>query len=223
MGSDKRPQIVLGLLAAVAVIGVLLAGVSCEPQPCPGPDRCPLAKAESGKRKAEERLSAFGFPSSAFAYQPQVAANLLDLPPDLRTHNYAGGSCCHCAIQDVLRWHGFHGTADWWHENRSGSYSVDEGARELERLGFRYAYTVTGDAEFLEWCSRNGHGAAIHYYPAHAITFRGYDDGYAVLQDNNHPDDLVRVPKDTFLENWKGYGGRALTVVYSPYPPRPWI
>jgi hypothetical protein len=86
MGSDKRPQLVLGLLAAVAVIGILLAGVSCEPQPCPGPDRCPYGQD---------------------AYQPQVAANLLDLPPDLRTHNYAGGSCCHCAIQDVLRWHGF--------------------------------------------------------------------------------------------------------------------
>jgi hypothetical protein len=203
MGSDRRPHTVLAMLTAVALIGLVLAGASCDPQPsCPNPDRCPLRQA---------------------VYEPQVAANLLDLPPELRCHNYGNGSCCHCAIQDVLRWHGFHGTADWWHDNLSGAYSVDEGARELERLGFRYAYTVTGDEAFLEWCSRNHHGAAIHYYPSHAITFRGYQDGYAILQDNNHPDDVVRVPKATFIENWKGYGGRALSVVYSPYPPRPWI
>lgn len=150
-----------------------------------------------------------------------IGPNLLDLPPSLRATNYAGGSCCHAAIQDVLRWHGFHEAADWWRKNLSGAYSVSDGARQLESLGFRYAYTTTGDETLLDWCSRNRHGAAIHYYPAHAITFRGYVNGYAILQDNNRPNEVIRVPKQTFIRNWKGYGGCALTVVYSPAAPIP--
>ncbi len=151
-----------------------------------------------------------------------IAPNLLDLPPELRTPNYAGGSCCHCAHIDVLNWHGFHQQADWWRRNHSGGFSVSGGARIMESLGLRYAYTTTGDERLLEWCSRNGHGAAIHYYPSHAITFRGYANGYAYLCDNNRTKTLIKVEKQTFIRNWKGYGGCALTLVYSPSPPVAW-
>jgi len=151
-----------------------------------------------------------------------IAANLLDLPPELRTRNYAGGSCCHCAHIDVLNWHGFHEQADWWRANHSGGFSVSGGARIMERLGLRYAYTTNGDERLLEWASRNGHGAAIHYYSSHAITFRGYAHGYAYLCDNNRPGTLIKVEKSEFIRRWKGYGGCALTIVYSPSPPVPW-
>jgi hypothetical protein len=151
----------------------------------------------------------------------ETASNLIDLPPEMRTSNYAGGSCMHAAIQDVLKWHGLNEAADWWRDNLSGGYSVSEGARQLEEMGFQFAYTTDGDEELLEWCSRNRHGAAIHYYTMHAITFRGYANGYAYLTDNNRTDAEIEVPKSEFVRNWKGYGGAALTVVYSPAPPVP--
>lgn len=151
-----------------------------------------------------------------------VAWNLLDLPPELRSRNYAGGSCCHAAIQDVLKWHGFDAEAEWWRANKSGAYSVADGARVMDRLGLRFAYTTRGDERLLEWASRNGHGAAIHYYPAHAITFRGYANGHAWLCDNNRTRQLIKVPKAEFVRRWKGYGGCALSLVYSPSPPLAW-
>ena len=151
-----------------------------------------------------------------------IAWNLLDLPIELRQKNYAGGSCCHCAHQDVLHWHGFHEQAEWWRANNSGGFSVSGGARIMERLGLRYAYTTRGDVRLLEWASRNGHGAAIHYYPNHAITFRGFADGKAYLCDNNRTKTLIEVEKNEFIRRWKGYGGCALTLVYSPSPPIAW-
>lgn len=151
-----------------------------------------------------------------------VAPNLLDLPPELRTKNYyKDGSCCHAAIQDVLKWHGFYELARWWRQNYYGAFGVSSGARVMDRLGLQYVCTTNGDERLLEWCSRNRHGAAIHYYRRHAITFRGYADGYAILCDNNRTHQLIRVPKATFIQRWKGYGGCAITVVYSPAPPIP--
>ena len=151
---------------------------------------------------------------------------LLDLPPELRTHNYARGSCCHAALIDLLRWHGDHEAAEKWKEKYSGAQAVAGGrngglAEKLEAAGFRYAYTTNGDEKFLEWCSRNRHGAVIHYYVGHAVTFRGYADGFAILQNNNNPDRVIRVKKADFIKRWKGYGGCALTLVYNPYPPAP--
>lgn len=151
-----------------------------------------------------------------------IAWNLLDLPVELRQKNYAGGSCCHCAHQDVLHWHGFHEEAEWWRQNHSGGFSVSGGARIMDQLGMAYAYTTRGDERLLEWASRNGHGAAIHYYPSHAITFRGYANGYAYLCDNNRTGTLIKVEKNEFIRNWRGYGGCALTIVYSPHPPIEW-
>ena len=71
-------------------------------------------------------------------------------------------------------------------------------------------------------------GAAIHFnfppdYNPHAVTFCGYNNGLAVILDNNRTDRLIRIPKHEFLTRWRNYGGYALTVVYSPAPPKPWI
>ena len=202
-------RLILGLL--------LVAACGCEvriqdrPPPrrrCPG-EACPVRDARAFAAVLVEDAA------------EGVAPNLLDLPPELRSRNYAGGSCCHAAIQDVLRWHGFHELAAWWRQNYSGAFGVSSGVQVMERLGLRYAYTTRGDERLLEWCSRNRHGAAIHYYTGHAITFRGYAGGYAILGDNNRPHQLIRVPKQTFIQRWKQYGGCALTVVYSPTPPIP--
>ena len=146
----------------------------------------------------------------------------LDLPIELRARNYGGGSCFHAGTENVLRHQNLHKIADYWRSHFSGGASVSTIARIAEDIGLKYAYTSIGDPEFLEWCSRTRRGASITYYSSHAITFCGYVGGNAILTDNNNPKRDIKVPKATFLRNWRGYGGQAFTVVYSPSPPRPW-
>jgi len=151
----------------------------------------------------------------------------VDLPTELRQANYAGGSCMHASLITILRWQGLDELADYWRRNYSGAASVQDLAAIGNRLGLRYAWTTTGDAAFLEWCSQTRRGAAIHFKPAHACSFFGYvkrgGREFAVICDNNHPDRLEYWPKEKFLRAWRSYGGRALTPVYSPWPPRPWV
>jgi len=146
----------------------------------------------------------------------------MDLPKSLRQANYAGGSCMHASLISVLRWQGRFELADWWRRSEYGAAGVYDLARVCRRLDLRFAWTTNGNAAFLDWCSSTRRGAAIHYFSQHAVTFCGYEDGNAVLLDNNRPGTYIRVPKQQFLSRWRGYGGLALTVVYAPPPPRPW-
>ena len=150
--------------------------------------------------------------------EPPVA-----LPVGLRQKNYAGGSCIHASLISVMRWQEMGQIASWWREHYWGAEDVPGLAQRAAKLNLRYAYTASGDPKFLEWCSATRRGAAIHYYPAHAVTFCGYQRDQAILLDNNRVDQLIRVPKGEFIKRWKGYGGYALTVVYSPAPPKPWM
>lgn len=148
----------------------------------------------------------------------------MDLPIELRCENYAGGSCSHAALISVLRWQGLDAIADQWRKTYAGAAGVTDLARHAETLKLRYAYTTRGDEAFLQWASDTRRGAAIHYFPNHAITFCGYDaSGQAVLLDNNRVQSYIRVPKGEFVRAWKSYGGCALTVVYQPPPPKPWV
>ena len=147
----------------------------------------------------------------------------VDVPKALRQANYAGGSCNHASLITVLRWQGLEDPARKWRQNYAGGADVTDLADIADGLGLRFAYTNGGDAGFLEWCSRTRRGAAIHYYPGHAVTFLGYVGAQAVLVNNNDTTHLIHVPKTEFIAAWKGYGGKAITVVYSPAPPRPWI
>lgn len=159
---------------------------------------------------------------------PYATLAPVDLPQAWRTPNYAGGSCLHAATIDLLRWQGQHQMADYWRRNYSGAASVPGTiAPTADRLGLRFAYTTEGDEAFLEWCSDTKRGAAIHWQlnrPSdHAVTFLGYVGDTANLLDNNRVSTPVAMPKADFLRIWKASGGYALTFVYSPQPPRPWI
>lgn len=200
----------LACLAAVVCVLALIAG--CDAPKAPRCPDCPRGEAwPAGLRWAEP------------GENPYRAVPPMDLPVELRTANYGGGSCLYAALESVLRWQGRFAEAAWLRSNYSGAQSVDGLGPLCDRHGLRVAFTVEGDAGFLEWCSRTRRGAAIHFYTAHAVTFCGYDSvGRAVLLDNNAVDHYTRIPKDRFLVSWRGYGGRALTVVYEPAGPRPW-
>lgn len=148
----------------------------------------------------------------------------MNLPEDLRMHNYSGGSCVHASTESHLRWLGEEEWADWWRAHYSGGESLSGLVSKLEANGFQYAYTSSGDPAFLDWCNRTRRGAVIFYKPSHSINFVGWDPvtHEAMLLDNNHVDHYERVPHDDFVRGWKGYGGVAVTVIESPTPPLMW-
>lgn len=154
---------------------------------------------------------------------PYEVKSLADIPQPWREHNWGGGSCMYASLVPILRWQGRFEDAEKIRRSYSGGQSVDGLAVICNRMGLKFAYTNTGDAGFLEWCSSTRRGAAIHYFPNHAVTFCGFEDAQAVLIDNNRPKDYIRIPKATFISRWRGYGGRALTVVYTVPPPLPWL
>lgn len=149
----------------------------------------------------------------------------MDLPKELREKNYAGGSCVHASTEMVLRWQGFEELADWWRQQYSGGEYAGGLIGKFNKANLQFAYTTDGEESFLEWVSRTRRGAVIFYKPMHSICFCGYDtSGNAILLDNNHIDRYEKVPKETFLRNWKNrYRGFALTPVYSPAPPTPYV
>jgi hypothetical protein len=160
---------------------------------------------------------------------PYAAVPPMDLPVEMRQANYGGGSCMWASTISVLMHQRQYEAAERLRQH-AGAASVETVAAVLDRMGLLFAYTNTGDESFLQWCSDTRRGAAIHYYPQHAITFCGYartpggfpELEWAVLIDNNMPRLDIRVEKRRFLDAWRDYGGRALTVVYTPTPPRPW-
>lgn len=164
---------------------------------------------------------------------PHGAAQIgvgMDLPPQLREPNYAGGSCGHASTTSLLRHQQQYELADWWRATySSGEYST----RHIERLeaaGLRYAYTTTGDMEFLKYCARTRRGAVIYYKPYHIVNFVGVDLNRGVVQlldnnDVNRPEragSYEEVEYERFAHDWKHqYGGFAFTLIYQPAPARP--
>jgi hypothetical protein len=164
---------------------------------------------------------------------------VLDLPPQLRTKNWGGGSCVHASNVTLLRWFGMMELADWWRRTYSGGEYDDRLIERLEQSGVRYAFAHGGkdsnrdgrdDGEqFIEWCVRTRRGAGIFYKPNHSINLAGLDREYAYLLDNNATDyperngHYERVPRNSFFRQWHGYGGFAWTLVYDPPPPKPFV
>ncbi len=163
-------------------------------------------------------------PDCSGAECPYRDVPFADVPVEYRQANYSGGSCNHASIQTVLRYLGYHDLAADWRKRHGGGASALDLAAICKRYGVEYAATFNGDVEFLAWCSRTGRPAAIHYYSNHAVTFAGYTlNGHAVLIDNNRPETRIEIPKAEFVRNWKGYGGKAITILGGKRPPqRPW-
>jgi hypothetical protein len=140
----------------------------------------------------------------------------------MRTLNYGGGSCVHASTINLLEWQGNHELATWWRQNYAGGEFSTRLHERLEHAGLRWAATVNGDVSFLDWCCQTRRGAGIGYFPSHAINLVHLDNEKAGLLDNNRPKEYIWIPRDRFIHNWKGYGGWAWTLVYSPPPPIPY-
>jgi hypothetical protein len=143
----------------------------------------------------------------------------MNLPWSARQQNWGGGSCVHASTVMCLRWQGLDELAAWWRRTYAGGEHASGLSSKLERAGVRFAYTTSGDVEFLEWACRTRRGCGITYFPNHFICLVHLDQQQAMLLDNNRIDRYLTVPRDEFLRRWQSYGGWACTPVYSPAPP----
>lgn len=150
----------------------------------------------------------------------------MNLPRSLREWNWGGGSCVHASTVHLLRWSDNPELAAVWRKSYAGGESSSGLRAKLNKQQVPYVFTDRGDAAILDYASRTRRGAVIFYYPNHSINFCGFaiKDGaeHAVLLDNNRIDNWIWVPKETFLRAWRGYGGFALSLGYSPAPRIPY-
>jgi hypothetical protein len=158
-----------------------------------------------------------GLPDSA---RLSTEAPAVDLPVESRCRNYNGGSCVCASTISVLRWQGCDDLADRLRQICSGGQSSGSIIAKMERLKLPYAYTLDGDAAFLDWCCQTRRGATIFWKSAHSCTLVGLTKSEAIVLDNNHVGRYEQTPRDEFIRRWRGYGGFALTpLAGSPAPP----
>ena len=190
---------------------------ACPPgQPCPAP--VPVYHAGIKVR------APYGQPFARLVSFDQLPIPICDLPTSLRQHNYKGGSCYHASIENVLIGQGEYQTAMDYREKHAYGASTEDIANCLNQHGIKFAYTNDGDIAFLEKALNSRRMIALPYKPGHAINLLGLTPQYAVMLDNNHPQEYEYVPRAEFESNWKHrYGGSAITCVGTPLPPVPHV
>jgi hypothetical protein len=154
---------------------------------------------------------------------PAVEQPPCNLPGSLHIRNWLGplnqGSCCHASLKNHALWHNdFAFVANWPHAD--GEYASRLRQR-LDAAGYDYAFTEKADPRFLDWCSRERHGAVLWWKPSHACTFMGWVQGndgkqYATILDNNYPGKFEYTEREQFIRLWAGYGGFALSLLQPP-------
>lgn len=155
--------------------------------------------------------------------QSSALAPAVDIPPELRTANWGGGSCVHASTVHLLHWQGQPALAQWWRATYSGGEHASRLHERLDAAHLRYAYTTAGDVAFLEWALRMRRGAGITYFPNHAVNLVHLDGERAGVLDNNRLEQVIWIPREEFLTRWRNYGGWGWTLVYTPPPPLPFI
>lgn len=158
---------------------------------------------------------------------PPAEFPVANLHSSLRPENWGGGSCVHASLIYQLRWAEHFNLAAEWRQTYSGGETANGIRSKLDAAGVDYVSTDSADPKFLDWCTRTRRAALIWYYPSHCVAFVGWHtDGsgrrFAILNDNNRPNQFIEIPEEKFIPNWRGYGGFGLSVTYSPTVPVPW-
>jgi hypothetical protein len=144
---------------------------------------------------------------------------VMNLPVDARCRNYGGGSCVCASTISLLRWQGRDDLAAALRNTCLGGQSSASLHAKLERIGVHWASTTSGDVGFLEWAVRTRRGCGITYYPMHYVNLVDLTAEHATLLDNNRVGAYITIPRDEFIRRWRGFGGWATAVVYTPAAP----
>lgn len=163
------------------------------------------------------------FDAQSYYLPYQVEIPTMNLPISLQERNYAGGSCVHASTEMCLRWQGLHEVAAWWRDAYSGGESFNGLTSKLDASGLKWAGTADGDVSYLDWACRTRRGAVIFYKPNHSICLVHFDEQWAGVLDNNNIGHIEYIDRDTFIRNWRGFGGVAVTPVYTPTAPLPYL
>lgn len=162
----------------------------------------------------------------------------INLPMELRQENWSvwrgireEGSCVHAAMVNLFRWQQEYQKADAWRQQHAGGEYADdtwnEGsnlARKFDAAGIRYAYTVEGDVKFLEWAVATRRGCGVTVMGGrHMVCLVGLDKDYAWLLDSNDIRKFIKVDRERFIAEWQNSNGWAVTPIYTPTPPLPYV
>lgn len=156
----------------------------------------------------------------------------VNLPVSLRQQNWIGwkgeGSCVHAAMINLFRWQGKFAFANYWGRKYSNGETPDaivgdprnNLADKLTREGVEFAYTTSGDVDFLQRAcdTRRGCGVTI-MGGKHMVNLVHLDETYAGILDSNDPNTIHWVPREQFIAEWQNSNGWAVTPIYTPAPP----
>jgi hypothetical protein len=151
----------------------------------------------------------------------------VNLPVALRQANWRGnqgeGSCVHATMCSLFVWSGRYARADHWRRTYGNGEWANGLADKMDREDIRFAYTVgQNDVSFLEWACRTRRGAGVTVLGGrHMLCLVHLDQERAGLLDNNDPQKITWVPRQTFLAEWLNSNSWAVTPVYAPVPPLP--
>ncbi len=170
-------------------------------------------------RKPRPRPRPRLFPNRHNPRKEYKTVSYLNLPQKLRQRNYNGGSCVHASTVSALRWQGQHKMADWWRDAYSGGEYSDRHITRMNQAGIKYAYTTSGNSNFLEWAIRNRYIAGITWGGNHMVNLVGFDNTNAYILNNNNTNKIIKQDKQRFFQQWKNEGGWAFALIYNSPPP----
>lgn len=151
---------------------------------------------------------------------------VVNLMRALREWNWGGGSCVHASNVMGLRWANLLDVAAWWRKTYSGGESYNGLTSKLRKAKIPFYATADGEVDVLDRCTAERRGAVIFYYTNHSILFCGFspDNQYAYVLDNNRIEEFIKIPRATFIKNWRGFGGVAIVPTAGfPPPPLPFV
>ncbi len=155
---------------------------------------------------------------------PQV-----DVPVRLRQENWLGpdreGSCTFASMVTILRGQGRFKEAAWVRRHGGDGCWPERMGKVLDKGHIRYAYTSgKGDVKWLEWACKTHRGCGVTVQRGeHMIALIHLDKKWAGLIDNNQTGHIIWVRRKTFIAEWMNSESWAVTPVYTPQPPAPFV
>ena len=155
---------------------------------------------------------------------PALESPVVNPPVQIRQKNWSvngEGSCVHASLSSMLHWQNEFELAEKWRRTFGGGEYSNRLRQRLDQAGVPYAFTERSNLELLDFAHNTRRGALLWWKPSHCCTFCGWvrdqkGTVYAVILDNNRPQQYELVERSTFHKQWAGYGGFALTTLYDP-------
>lgn len=248
MTERNRPAWLIGVVVAALAVMYSPPKPDAPPQPpcppdgpCPAPSPAPPAPRPK-PRPWGDQITTAGRPVEGGLTHEGVEISC-DLPASEKKRNVGGrdgaGLCVFTSIEYAARWQNEERLKDFQEKMRrepGGGYPQKVDAMIAKYSpGVQYIQDTSGNLEILRAAIKSGRmpgvtygGSDPHYsgYVAHMVSLVHLDNEWAVISDNNFPQDNQHVWMSVaeFERRWKAGGGGGWSVILlSPGPPPiPW-